>query len=635
MILLVLYHNKKGVSEYSIIKVTILIILVFAEKVLDEKVLDEKVFAKKVLDEKDISLFCDFNLTKRIIGVTHMKRVNKLFYLVIMSITLVLLLVTSTKAQVVWTEISDENELPVGIKLFSGRQSSPGLVAFYAEIDLNSEEIIVHPYLSQNLRATATIAAEKGAILAVNGGFFAGTSSVSAVVEPYTVLARNIASLSRPAGTFPVTRSFLALNEDKSVSIDWIYHYSAEFEDILRFNSPTPNTTTTPAPVPLRNDGQSYENLLMGLGGGPTLVKNGEVRITYNEEVFYGSGVELTDKRPRTAVGYTSDNKMIIFIAEGGLVTSAGATLQQTAEIMVALGAVEAMNLDGGGSTTMAVNGTLFNRPSGGTFQRPVPSILAVVPSDSLKLPGTEPEVETIIVDTEMQNVTFSNGGEGWGETANPGNYGTSKARITTIGDGSRFVTYKPELNDGDHEVFGWWVASSNRAPDTPYTIYHSDGETVVRVNQQQNDGSWVSLGSYSFSGTSSDSVRISNNASTSSAGAAGTYIVADAIRFVKKETPTSIRSASETPSGISLVQNYPNPFNPTTMIEFSVDESQFVELQVFDLLGRKMADVITGMMGSGTHRVSFNAEFLSSGTYMYRLQTEKGSMTRLMTVIK
>ena len=92
MILLVLDPNKKGVRKHSIIKVTILIILVFAEKVFAKKVLDEKVFAKKVLDEKDISLFCDFNLTKRIIGVTHMKRVNKLFYLVIMSITLVLLL---------------------------------------------------------------------------------------------------------------------------------------------------------------------------------------------------------------------------------------------------------------------------------------------------------------------------------------------------------------------------------------------------------------------------------------------------------------------------------------------------------------------------------------------------------------
>ncbi len=564
-----------------------------------------------------------------------MQSYSKLPYLVAVIILSLILVQGSAIAQVVWTELTEDHNLPTGVKLFSGRQSSPGLVAYYAEIDLSNESVVVHPYFSETLRATSVIAAEKGAIVAVNGGFFANSSSVSSVVEPLTVLARNIASLSRPAGTFPVTRSFLALNKDRSASIDWIYHFSGEFEDIIRFNSPTPNTTTTPAPVPLRNDGQAYDDLLMGLGGGPTLVKNGVVRITYNEEVFFGSGVELTDSRPRTAVGYTADKKMIIFIAEGGLVNSSGATLRQVADIMISLGAVEAMNLDGGGSTTMAVNGKLFNRPSGGTFQRPVPSILAVVPTDSLKIPGSEPQVETVILDTEMESVSFSNNGEGWGETANSGNYGTSRARITLIGDGSRSVTYKPVLNQGSYEVFGWWVASSNRAPNTPYTIYHSDGETTVRVNQQQNDARWVSLGTFQFDGNASDSVRVSNNASASAAGAAGTYVVADAVRFVKKETSTSIRSRAESPVGLSLLQNYPNPFNPSTMIEFSIAESDYVEIQVFDLTGRKVADILSGMMSPGTHRVSFDARLLGSGSYLYRLQTNAGSITRLMTVIK
>lgn len=562
-----------------------------------------------------------------------MNRINKL--IISASIIVLSLNLNYTAAQVVWTEISAEHELPEGVKLFSGRQSSPGLVAYYAEIDLNNDAILVHPYFSEALRATSNIASEKGAILAVNGGFFANNSSVSAVVEPYSVLARNIASLSRPAGMFPVTRSFLALNDDKSVSIDWIYHYSSEFEDIIRFNNPAQNTTTIPAPVPLREDGEAYENLLMGLGGGPTLVKDGEVRITYNEEVFFGSGVELTDRRPRTAVGYTSENKLIMFIAEGGLITSSGATLQQVAEIMISLGAVEAMNLDGGGSTTMAVNGELFNRPSGGTFQRAVPSILAVVPSDSLKIPGTDPMEGTLILDTEMENVSFSSGGEGWGETANPGYYGESRARISLIGDGSRFVTYKPDLVAGEYEVFGWWVASSNRAPDTPYTLFHSEGSTTVRVNQQQNDASWVSIGTYEFLGTSADSVRISNDASASAAGAGGTYVVADAIRFVRKETSTSVRDDNDSPTRITLSQNYPNPFNPTTLIEFSIDESQFVEIQVFDMLGRKMTDVFSGVVTAGTHRVTFNAESMSSGSYLYRMKTIHGSVSRLMTVIK
>jgi hypothetical protein len=540
-----------------------------------------------------------------------------------------------SSAQVVWTEITSENSLPEGIKLFSGRQTSPGMVAFYAEIDLSQENIVVHPYFSQNLRATSTIASEKGAILAVNGGYFANSSSVSAVVEPLNVLAQNIGSLSRPAGTFPVMRSFLALNSDKSVSIDWIYHFSNEIEDIIRFDNPLPNTTTTPASAPVRSAGQSYTNLLMGLGGGPMLVKNGQVRITHDEEVFFGSGIEWTNTRPRTAVGYTDDNKLLIFIAEGGLVNSSGATLRQVADIMIALGAVEAMNLDGGGSTTMSVNGSLFNRPNGGTFQRAVPSILAVVPSDSLRIPQSQPEIEIVILDTEMANVTFSNNGEGWGETANAGNYGTSRSRITLIGDGSRYVTYKPELSAGKYELFGWWVASSNRAPDTPYAVYHAGGVSVVRVNQQQNDARWVSIGVFEFKGDASDSVRISNNASASAAGAGGTYVVADAIRFVKQETSTSVNNSNELPKSIMLNQNYPNPFNPSTTIEFSIDRSQFIDLVVYDLLGRKVMDIVSGTFASGTHKVSFNAEQVGSGTYLYRLKTQDGSVTKLMTLLK
>jgi hypothetical protein len=68
-------------------------------------------------------------------------------------------------------------------------------------------------------------------------------------------------------------------------------------------------------------------------------------------------------------------------------------------------------------------------------------------------------------------------------------------------------------------------------------------------------------------------------------------------------------------------------------MIEFSIDESQYVQLQVFDLLGRKVSDIMSGILASGTHRVSYKAELLSSGTYMYRLQTRNGAVTRLMTV--
>lgn len=537
-------------------------------------------------------------------------------------------------AQVIWTDVSAEQKLPEGIKLFSGRQASPAMVAYYAEIDLKRKEYIVHPYFSETFRSTSAIASEKGAIIAVNGGYFSSSGSTSAIVEPNEVKANNIAALTRSGVVFPVTRSFFAINSDQSLSIDWIYHFSNAMDGIIKFANPTPNTTTTPSPAPVRQNGTPYDKLLMGLGGGPTLIKNGVIRITHDEEVFFGSGIDWTNTRARTAVGFTDDQRLILLIVEEGTTSSSGATLQQVAELMLALGVKQAMNLDGGGSTTMAVKGSLFSRPQGGTFQRPMPSILAIVPSDSLKVAdlGSEP----VIIDTEMKEVSFSNNGQGWSSTANDGYYGSSIARIALIGDGSTYVTYKPNLEPGRYQVYGWWVASSNRAPNTPYTLYHSKGQTVQRVNQQLNNARWVSLGTYDFSGNSTDSLRISNNASASSAGGSQTYIVADAIRFVKMATNTSEdREVDLKPFQFSLKQNYPNPFNPSTHIEFQLKEAQMVNINVYDVTGRHLRTLISQPMTAGTHRISFEAKGLATGAYIYQMQTPLGVESKLMTLVR
>ena len=549
-------------------------------------------------------------------------------------ILLFLFVHTPAFTQMVWTDISTEQKLPEGIKLFSGRQTSPAMVAYYAEIDLKRKEYIVHPYFSESFRSTSAIASEKGAIIAVNGGYFSSSGSTSAIVEPNEVKANNIAALTRSGVVFPVTRSFFAINSDQSLSIDWIYHFSNAMDGIIKFANPTPNTTTTPAPAPVRQNGTSYDKLLMGLGGGPTLIKNGVIRITHDEEVFFGSGIDWTNTRARTAVGFTDDQRLILLIVEEGTTSSSGATLQQVAELMLALGVKQAMNLDGGGSTTMAVKGSLFSRPQGGTFQRPMPSILAIVPSDSLKVAdlGSEP----VIIDTEMKEVSFSNNGQGWSSTANDGYYGSSIARIALIGDGSTYVTYKPNLEPGRYQVYGWWVASSNRAPNTPYTLYHSKGQTVQRVNQQLNNARWVSLGTYDFSGNSTDSLRISNNASASSAGGSQTYIVADAIRFVKMATNTSNdRDVDLKPFQFSLKQNYPNPFNPSTHIEFQLKEAQMVNINVYDVTGRHLRTLISQPMTAGTHRINFEASGLASGAYIYQMQTPTGVESKLMTLVR
>lgn len=88
-------------------------------------------------------------------------------------------------------------------------------------------------------------------------------------------------------------------------------------------------------------------------------------------------------------------------------------------------------------------------------------------------------------------------------------------------------------------------------------------------------------------------------------------------------------------PDEITLHQNYPNPFNPTTVIGFQLPKSGVVKLDVFDMLGRKVATLVDDKMAPGNHEITFDATNFSSGVYLYRLQTGQFSKTRQFTLIK
>ena len=109
------------------------------------------------------------------------------------------------------------------------------------------------------------------------------------------------------------------------------------------------------------------------------------------------------------------------------------------------------------------------------------------------------------------------------------------------------------------------------------------------------------------------------------SAGIAGHFV----------EEMKLITSMTETPASYALHSNYPNPFNPSTIIRFNVPEPANVHLAVYDLLGRRVALLIDASLNTGTHEVLFDASNLSSGTYLYRLETPGGSFTKRMTLLK
>ncbi|WP_020402503.1 phosphodiester glycosidase family protein [Gracilimonas tropica] len=537
---------------------------------------------------------------------------------------------------ITWTEKTNTVSLPDGVKFYEGVRETPAFKGWYFEVDLKNKNIALVPYLAKGgTEKISDFASRKNVYAAINGGFFGGDVSYSTLIQPGRVLAQNVSSLTRNSQSYPVIRSMFGIREDRSMSVDWIYHFGGGLENLFKFDAPLPysSSNTDPLPAPEKADGLKYNDPFMGVGGGPVLVKGDSVHVSYNEEIFWGSGVGRDNADPRTAVGYTDDGKAILMVVDGrqGDV-SQGVSLPELAQIMIDLGATEALNLDGGGSSQMVIEDSLVNRPNGSTFQRSLATFLAIVPSDSI------PEIPIVgfeqIIDTGDDSASVS---EGWSESANSGYYGDTPSLITLGGDGSKTVAFNANLPQANlYELYGWWVSSFNRSKKAAYVVLHANGRDTVFADQSTDNSQWVKLGEFEFTGTNSDKVIISNTG-----GDVNNYIVADAIRFVaaKKEPTSNEEEYLIVPEGFKLLPSYPNPFNPNTTISYQIPEAGKISLKIFDVTGRLISTLVDGSQNPGTFQYSWNAKNMSSGIYLIKLEyataTNRWIRTQKVTLIK
>ncbi|MEX0610260.1 MAG: Ig-like domain-containing protein [Balneolaceae bacterium] len=138
--------------------------------------------------------------------------------------------------------------------------------------------------------------------------------------------------------------------------------------------------------------------------------------------------------------------------------------------------------------------------------------------------------------------------------------------------------------------------------------------------------------------GTLNGSMHIDSFQLTYTPGQPSTgFINFDDLRAVTFGEATSIDDEifSDVPNSISLEQNYPNPFNPSTNIKFGLPERSDVNLEVYDMLGRKVATILSGPKSAGFHTISFDASQLSSGVYLYRLAIGSEIISRKMLLMK
>lgn len=106
-------------------------------------------------------------------------------------------------------------------------------------------------------------------------------------------------------------------------------------------------------------------------------------------------------------------------------------------------------------------------------------------------------------------------------------------------------------------------------------------------------------------------------------------------INSINSLPKTDAGQTSEMPGEFALNQNYPNPFNPATIIKYSVPQAVYVQLKVYDILGREVTTLVNGNREAGNYEVSFDGSKLTSGLYIYRLTAGNFISTKKMLMIK
>jgi len=211
----------------------------------------------------------------------------------------------------------------------------------------------------------------------INAGFFGTNASYSLSMFNGTVNTINIKSLSRPYNgtnaTYYPTRAAFGLKADNTADVTWIYHVGSGNGTVYSYPTPSPNIlNSAPQAMPSVTfpSGGTIWDATTAIGGSPMLITNGNINISDEAELIV---IDNNSSRARSAIGYTANHKVIMLAVEGNNTNGGtGLTLAEVAQVMKDMGCVGAINLDGGGSTALYVNGVHTVKPSDAAGERPV-----------------------------------------------------------------------------------------------------------------------------------------------------------------------------------------------------------------------------------------------------------------------
>lgn len=253
-----------------------------------------------------------------------------------------------------------------------------------AWLDLTAKDLQVRSFHSGSPKGKEGLLAstqKNGALLAVNTHFFDMETIPTPVlgweVENGVEKTKPLLSVIRGKKSVAISRSAVWWEEGPTPHFGWVAQ-----EGDARFSLSAPLSGKDPlwsegGPWPSASKGaRRLLRVKEAVGAGPMLVHEGKKTSTRDEErMFEGNDV----RHPRTALGCDQSKAALYWVVvDGRHAGSVGMTLAELADFMLGLGASDAMNFDGGGSSTFVLEGKVLNKPLGGTFLRPVPTGLGV-----------------------------------------------------------------------------------------------------------------------------------------------------------------------------------------------------------------------------------------------------------------
>ncbi len=210
---------------------------------------------------------------------------------------------------------------------------------------------------------------------------------------------------------------------------------------------------------------------------------------------------------------------------------------------------------------------------------------------------------------------------------------------------------------EGTGNFLGYKTMTTNDLVDPSIAEAHEGMlvrfENVIIINPDERFGEW----SFSSDGTEENKVKADDKSNAiSSDFAVNTFQAGDQVEFIQgiwwysfgeyklvPEDPatdigtitTNVEPGDNLPDAFTLAPNYPNPFAEATTLRYALPKAGPVRLEVFDLLGRRVAVVVDGVQPAGVHEVKLDGRGLSNGLYVVRLTTEAGTATRMIVRMK